>query len=193
MFQYQQQPRGLKISGVDVDITGSTGIDNSVVSFSAAAFAAITNLGTWPIATWCTVTISATAGTSFTFTREGLYEVEYAIPISPAAEPGALAMMSGISFVPPAAQLVTRPQPANPGIFQSSSFTRVSSELWTLRGTAKIPVRKTNLTSVAVAGTSPATMRLHLSNAGSDTRPGPGTVTLAQVTLWIKQVNHLWG
>lgn len=192
MFAYQQQPRGLKISGIDAGITGSTGIDNSVVAFSAAAGAAVTSLGIWPITTWCTVGISATLGTSFTFLREGLYEVNYALPIIPPVE-GALGLMSGISFVPPATQLVTRPLPTNAGIFQSSSFTGDGAQGWTLSGTAKIPVRKINLTSAVVAGTSPAVMRLHLANATADTRPAPGTITLAQATLWIKQLNHLWG
>lgn len=190
---YQQQPRGLKISGIDAGITGSTGLSNSVVAFSAAAGAAITNLGTWPIDTWCTVGISATAGTTFTFIREGIYEVGYALPIVPPEEPAAQGLMSGISFAPPAAQLVTRPQPANTGIFQSSSFTGDGVQGWTLSGTAKIPVRKINLTSVAVVGTSPAVMRLHLANAGADTRPAPGTITIEQATLWIRQINHLWG
>lgn len=182
MFDYKQNPRGLKISGVTAVVTGSGAGFECNVAFTAAAIAAVTNLGTWPVASWCTVAGTDAAGTTFTFLREGLYEVTYAVPWTAT---GPSTMQVGIGYQVAAAQLTANPLPANAGIFAPSSLTSVTVEGGTLTGTSTIQVRKSQIAAGAAA------LNLLASN-GADTTPAAGTV-VAQVTLWIKQINHLWG
>lgn len=182
MFDYKQNPRALKISGVIASVTGTDAANHCNVAFSAAAIAAVTNLGTWPLSSWITVAGTDALGTTFTFLREGLYEVTYSIPFTAAAP---TTLQAGIGYQVAAAQLTADPEPANTGVFAVSSLTSVTVEGATLTGTKTIAVRKSQLAAGA------AQLNLLASNGG-DAAP-PAGVTVAQVTLWITQINHLWG
>lgn len=185
---YQQQPRGLKISGVENAVTGSAGGSDTNAAFTAAAVAAMTNLGTWPItgaSSWITVTTAATTGTTFTFLREGIYEVRYSIPF---ATTGAATLQAGIGYRLAGAQLALDPDPAVAGIMVSSQIIADATAMGgTLTGTASILVRKSDLAASA------AVMNLLISNGADATPAAAAGVVVAQVTLWITQVNNLWG
>lgn len=185
---YQQQPRGLKISGANNGAGGITGTGNdTVVAFSAAAAAAITNLGSWPIASWCTVTTSDVDGAAFQITRQGIYEVRYSIPWVAGA---AGTIQAGISVAAPNSQLIIDPDATGVTIFQTSSCTAdAATQGVTLTGAAKVLVRSSELTATPARPAS--IVRLQASD-GADGVPPTGSV-IAQVTLWITQVNHLNG
>lgn len=185
MFAYQQQPRGLKISGVEAAVTGT--VNDTVVAFTAAAVAGMTNLGQWPItgaSSWVRVLSGVADGTVFRFLREGTYEVEYMIPYAPAS---AQTPIAALSFAVANSQLTTDPRPANSGIFAASGFTSNTVEGYTLRGTQKIYVSKRALSTDASSS-----LRLQMSD-GAGGAPVAAAVNVAQVTLSIVQINHLWG
>lgn len=184
---YQQQPRGLKISGANPATQGVGTTNDTVVSFTAAAVAGMTNLGTWPIATWCIVTQSDTLGTTFQITRQGIYEVRYSIPFISAE---LSTIQSGITLAAPDSQLIIDPDPVGVTVYQTSSFTTNTADKGTtLTGTAKVAVRPVELDPRPVRPLS--IVRLQASD-GAD-GPPPSFVNTPQITLWIQQVNHLNG
>lgn len=194
MSMMQQQVR-LGFRQVSVVAAANGSVNTGVAAFAAEPTAAIP-ASRYPIANWVTVsTVAASAapGTTYKFTRKGIYEMHVIVPIEAGITTGA---MVGISLDCPAAQLLAA------GVTPANALTTmedydvldgVAAATFAVKAHAVIEITNTLRGSgLAANGTPVGTARIHLGD-GAGAVIGSAVTTDAVVAMWCNQLAELFG
>ena len=189
----QQQIRlGFRITG---DTFSSGSVNTGVILFPNAPVDSFP-ASRYPLAQWCTVTNSATLGTSFKFLRKGIYDVHAVFPVPDGAADliVRLQLSQDSQFLTPSINTV------NP-IAAFLSYDAYSPTAAGIEGALKVgssvSIRNSERSSATYAtlspvGTSPVgTVRLH-GSVGAGATPIDGRGFPAS-QLWCNQLAELFG
>jgi hypothetical protein len=191
----QQQIRlGFRQASVVAAVGGSDAAHDGVVAFAAEPTAAIP-ASRLPIANWCTVSTvagSAANGTTYKFTRKGIYSARVMMPLVAGA--GGIGMVA-ISLDSTAAFLdATNVTPTN-ALAVAEDYdiaTGVATLQISLRASAQINITNALRGSAAAADGQVGTMRIH-AGTGAGAVIGTSAVTVANVILWVNAIAEIFG
>ena len=190
----QQQIRlGFRQAGVIAAANGST--NTGVAAFANEPTAAIP-ASRYANSDWVTISAvaaSAAPGTTYKFTRKGIYEMHVIVPIEAGITTGA---MVGISIDCPAAQLLAAgvtPTTALTTMEDYDVLDGVAAATFAVKAHAILNITQTlRGSTLAANGTPVGTARIHLSD-GVNAVIGTGTTTDASVCMWCNQIAELFG
>lgn len=183
--QIQNERRAFRQAGTVAAVTGSGAATDGVVAFANEP----TALGSYAIATYCTVsTVAASAapGTTYKFTRRGLWAVRCWFPMTVA---GTGAVQLTISLDNTAAELdaATPPTALSATTLGFDFSDGVADELSTLTPTAIIPITD------ALAGSPTLGIMRLTANTGAGAAPAAADLTIASCTVFVEYIGDLSG
>jgi hypothetical protein len=190
--QMQQQVRlGFRMQGLDANMFASQPANGGVSLWNAAPAAALP-ASRYPVANWCTVTNSATLGSTFKFLRKGIFGVVVVMPFLPDAS-GAV-MIGGALDAPLLTAAAVTPTQAI-AFYEDYDFQDMAGAIPQICLRLNFEIEITNtLRSSALAsnGTPNGTMRIHIGDgAGGVAREA--TVSVTDCCMWINQLAELFG
>lgn len=178
--------RGVFLVALLAAITGSDAAFDTVAAFNSAAGTNPTTLGNYPLATFATVTMSATQGTSIKMLRRGIWYVTAQVRATAA---GAATVVAGISFDATAGELTLDPDPTSPRFLATKSWAAAAAaEGGNLSMFATAPVADTD-----AAAATRGFIRLQLSNGANAAPVVDAGIVVANATLRVEYGGDLAG
>jgi hypothetical protein len=191
----QQQIRlGFRQAGSIAGVNASA--NTSVLAFANEPTAAIPP-ARYPLANFCTVSTvaaSAAAGTSYKFTRKGVYEMH---AIMPGVNGLTTGLLIAISLDCPAAQLLVAgvtPTTALTTMEDYDVMDGVAAATFAVKARCLLNITNPLRGSLPLVanGTAPGTARIHVTN-GAGAIVGSTDTTDADIAMWCNQIAELFG